>query len=64
VIKIQNAATRCDFQAIPPEPYALALIHDENSNGSLDSNLLDIPIEGCGWPSKGCQVVGRHVFVP
>jgi uncharacterized protein (DUF2141 family) len=39
VIKIRYTEARCDFEAIPPGTYALAVIHDENSNGRLDSNL-------------------------
>jgi uncharacterized protein (DUF2141 family) len=40
VIKIRNTAARCDIEAIPPGTDALAIIHDENSNGKLDTNLV------------------------
>src|SRR5690349_17101427 len=46
VIKIRDTAARCDFEAIPPGTYARAVIHDENSNGKLDTNLPGIPTEG------------------
>jgi uncharacterized protein (DUF2141 family) len=49
VIKIRNTAARCDFEAIPPGTYALAVIHDENSNGKLDTNLVGMPTEGYGF---------------
>ena len=43
VLKIQETQARCDFQDIPPGTYALAVIHDENMNGRLDTNWLGGP---------------------
>jgi uncharacterized protein (DUF2141 family) len=37
VIKIRKTEARCDFEDIPPGTYALAVIHDENINGKLDT---------------------------
>lgn len=36
------------FSDIKPGKYALALVHDENSNGHLDMNFAKIPKEGVG----------------
>jgi uncharacterized protein (DUF2141 family) len=33
---------------LPPGKYAVALFHDENDNGKLDTNFLGIPTEGYG----------------
>jgi uncharacterized protein (DUF2141 family) len=38
MIKIKDAQARCDFEDIPPGTYALAVVHDENMNGKLDTN--------------------------
>jgi uncharacterized protein (DUF2141 family) len=43
VIKIRDTQARCDFLDIPPGTYALAVIHDENMNGKLDTNWLGVP---------------------
>jgi uncharacterized protein (DUF2141 family) len=62
VIKIRNTAARCDFEAIPPRTYALAVIHDENSNGKLDTNLLGIPTEGYGFSNDATALLGTPSF--
>jgi len=49
VIKIRKMEARCDFEDIPPGTYALAVVHDENMNGELDTNWLGIPKEGYGF---------------
>jgi len=49
VIKIRDTQARCDFLDIPPGTYALAVIHDENMNGKLDTNWLGVPREGYGF---------------
>ena len=38
----------CLFAGIEPGTYAVAVFHDENGNGKLDSNFLGIPREGVG----------------
>ena len=38
VMKVRNTEARCDFEDIPAGTYALAVIHDENMNGKLDTN--------------------------
>ncbi|HSR01121.1 MAG TPA: DUF2141 domain-containing protein [Sphingomicrobium sp.] len=42
------SGTRLLFTDLPPGRYALALFHDENVNGKLDT-LLGIPREGFGF---------------
>ncbi|WP_211483697.1 DUF2141 domain-containing protein [Azotobacter chroococcum] len=49
VIKIKHTQARCDFEEIPQGTYALAVIHDENMNGKLDTNRLGAPTEGYGF---------------
>lgn len=49
VLKVRETPARCDFEDIAPGTYALAVIHDENMNGKLDTNMLGIPKEGYGF---------------
>jgi uncharacterized protein (DUF2141 family) len=54
MIRVRKAQARCDFEDIPPGTYAIAVIHDENMNGKLDTNWLGFPVEGYGF-SRGTQ---------
>ena len=45
---ISNQRAVCDFSGVAPGTYAVAVFHDENSNGKLDTNFLGIPREGVG----------------
>ena len=49
VIKIRDAEARCNFEDIPPGTYAIAVIHDENMNGKLDTRWPGTPTEGYGF---------------
>lgn len=62
VIKVRYTQARCDFEAIPPGTYALAVIHDENSNGKLDANWLGIPTEGYGFSNDAKAALGTPSF--
>jgi uncharacterized protein (DUF2141 family) len=46
--QIVNRHGDCEFSGIQPGTYAVAVFHDENSNGKLDTNFLGIPREGVG----------------
>ena len=62
VIKVRNTEARCDFEDIPPGTYALAVIHDENMNGKLDTNWLGIPKEGYGFSNDVKPLLGAPSF--
>ncbi len=62
VIKIRDTRARCDFLDIPPGTYALAVIHDENMNGKLDTNRLGIPREGYGFSNDARGLLGAPSF--
>ena len=62
VIKIRHTQARCDFLSIPPGTYALAVIHDENMNGKLDTNWLGIPKEGYGFSNDAKATLGAPSF--
>jgi uncharacterized protein (DUF2141 family) len=62
IIKIRKDQARCDFEDIPPGTYAMAVIHDENMNGQLDTNWLGIPTEGYGFSNDARGLVGAPPF--
>lgn len=62
VIKVRKSQARCDFANIPPGIYALAVIHDENMNGELDTNVLGIPKEGYGFSNDARAWFGAPSF--
>ena len=62
VIKVRKSQARCDFEDIPPVIYALAVIHDENMNGELDTNVLGIPKEGYGFSNDARAWFGAPSF--
>ena len=64
VIKVRNTEARCDFEDIPPGTYALAVIHDENMNGKLDTNWLGIPKEGYGFSNDVKALLGALRSLP
>lgn len=62
MIKIKDSQARCDFEDIPPGKYALAVIHDENMNGKLDTNRLGIPTEGYGFSNDAKALLSAPTF--
>ncbi|KMQ74298.1 DUF2141 domain-containing protein [Marinobacter subterrani] len=51
MMKIRDTKARCSFLDISPGTYALAVIHDENMDGKLNTNFLGVPTEGFGFSS-------------
>ena len=47
---------------IAPGRYALSAFHDENDNGTLDTNLLGIPSEGYGFGNDAGAAFGPPSF--
>jgi len=62
VIKIRKSQARCDFEDIPPGTYAMAVVHDENMNGKLDTNWAGVPTEGYGFSNNAKGVLGAPSF--
>lgn len=50
------------FGGLPADRYAVAVYHDENANGELDSNLLGIPLEGTGFSEGAVPGFGPPSF--
>ncbi|RRQ23090.1 DUF2141 domain-containing protein [Thiohalobacter thiocyanaticus] len=62
IIKVRDTQARCDFLDIPPGTYALAVIHDENMDGKLNTNWLGIPREGYGFSNDAKALLGAPSF--
>ncbi|MFO7937024.1 MAG: DUF2141 domain-containing protein [Kiritimatiellia bacterium] len=60
--KIQKTKAQCDFSNIPPGTYAIAVIHDENMNGELDTNWFGVPTEGYGFSKTTIDKFGAPAF--
>lgn len=61
-LKIQDTKAACDFEDIPPGTYAIAVIHDENVNGKLDTNKFGKPKEGYGFSSGAKASLSAPTF--
>jgi uncharacterized protein (DUF2141 family) len=61
-MKIHKTEARCEFLDIPPGTYAIAVIHDENMNGRLDTNALGFPTEGYGFSNDATGTLGPPSF--
>jgi uncharacterized protein (DUF2141 family) len=62
IIKVRHTQARCDFEDIPPGTYALGVIHDENTNGKLDTNWLGVPTEGYGFSNDAKALLSAPSF--
>lgn len=62
VIKVRKQQARCDFEDMPPGTYAIVVIHDENMNGKLDTNVFGIPTEGYGFSNDATATLGVPSF--
>ena len=48
VVKAQKGAVKVTFEDVPAGNYAIAVIHDENNDANLNTNMIGIPKEGYG----------------
>ena len=51
---IHNGSAVCEFKGIPAGTYAVAVLHDENSDGKMDFNWIGMPTKGYGF-SNGAK---------
>lgn len=62
ILSISNKKVKHNFKNIPKGTYAVAIIHDENSNGRLDKNMLGIPTEGYGFSNNAKAIFSAPSF--
>jgi len=51
-LKIANKQSVLSIKNMPEGTYAIALMHDENSNKKMDKNILGMPKEGFGFSNN------------
>ncbi len=61
-VPILAGRARVVFEGLAPGGYAVAVYHDENGNGRLDSGFLGIPTEGLGASNDAKGFMGPPSF--
>ena len=51
-VPAQQGVVRVVLNKLPAGNYAIAVLHDENKNGKLDTNLVGYPKEGYGFSNN------------
>jgi uncharacterized protein (DUF2141 family) len=62
IVKAARGEVKVVFENVPEGKYALSVIHDENRNGELDSNMIGIPREGFGFSNDAMGMFGPPDF--
>jgi uncharacterized protein (DUF2141 family) len=62
MVKVRATKATCDFEDIAPGTYALAVIHDENRDGELQTNWMGVPQEGYGFSNDAKGSLGAPSF--
>lgn len=60
--KAKGGVVRVSFEALECRDYAVAVVHDENGNGKLDTGLFGIPREGLGASRNARRLFGPPKF--
>lgn len=60
--KIQGNQIQIMLPDLAPGTIAIAVIHDENDNGKLDTNLMGVPVEGFGVSNDPAPAMGPPSF--
>lgn len=62
VVKAEKGEITISFDSVPKGKYGISVIHDENENGELDSNIIGIPKEGFGFGNDAMGTFGPPDF--
>jgi uncharacterized protein (DUF2141 family) len=62
IVKATAKTVKVVFENVPAGTYAVSIIHDENENGELDTNLIGIPKEGFGFSNNVMGKFGPPSF--
>jgi uncharacterized protein (DUF2141 family) len=60
--RISGRQVTCDFTGVAPGTYAVSVVHDENSNGKMDTNFIGMPREGVGASNDAKGHMGPPKF--
>lgn len=61
-LSIPASNTELHLTGITPGDYALAILHDENGNGKVDTNFVGMPKEGVGFSNNASGFMGPPAF--
>lgn len=59
---IAHRRARCVFEGVAAGAYAIALVHDENANGTLDRDPFGLPREGFAFSNDARPGLGAPSF--
>jgi uncharacterized protein (DUF2141 family) len=62
VVKANVGTVTVVFENLKRGDYAVSVIHDENENGELDTNVVGIPKEGFGFGNNAMGTFGPPSF--
>jgi uncharacterized protein (DUF2141 family) len=62
VVKATGTEITVVFEDLKAGDYGLSVIHDENENGELDSNMMGIPKEGFAFGNNAMGMFGPPDF--
>jgi len=62
MVKVRAAKATCNFEDISPGTYAIAVIHDENRDGELATNVIGVPKEGYAFSNDAKGMLGPPSF--
>jgi uncharacterized protein (DUF2141 family) len=60
--KVAERQPVCEFAGVTPGTFAVSVVHDENSNGKLDTNFIGMPREGVGASNDAKGHMGPPKF--
>lgn len=63
LVTVKSLSATHVFQQVPPGRYAVAVYHDANNNGKLDTNFLGIPTESYGFSNNVMGTFGPPSFL-
>lgn len=52
IVKAKEGTVSVTFNDIEAGDYAIRYFHDENDNGTMDTNLFGLPVEGYGFSNN------------
>lgn len=61
-VPAQQGVVKVVLDKLPAGNYAIAVLHDENKNGKLDTNLVGYPKEGYGFSNNNLPTFRAHRF--
>jgi uncharacterized protein (DUF2141 family) len=62
IVKAQGNQVTVVFENLKAGDYAVSVIHDENENGELDTNMIGIPKEGFAFGNNAMGAFGPPSF--